>query len=435
MSMSAKILRMLSRWAPLFIVVAFVLGILAGLGLGWQVWPVRWYNTDPSDLRLEHQMTYVVLTADSFALTADAATATARLEQLVDEDTTWAQVSNLVERVAQARESVGDAAGALRARQLAQATNLPAAAQQEYQPPQKTVTSSISLLGMVLLGVALIVIVAGIVGYVLSRRNQLPIGPPVEPERDTRVLPLAEEPEKDESAYAAPAPLRATRAINPALTVGPSTTAPAPSTVDLSAEEPEEEPEATEEEGLGEPVTPTLREESVLRSPFGLGKKRAIIKPAEEVPAQRVDQPGVLGVFEAEYSLGQDDFDCSFSIESPEGDFYGECGIGIADVLASDGSQKVDAFELWLFDKGDIRTVSKMLVSEFAHQDETLSGKLSSKGEMVPAEKGLVVELETLALRVKATVKDCQFADDGPRPNAYFRLLAVDLVVEKSDAA
>ena len=430
--MSESILRILRRWAPLFVVLAFGLGILLGLGLGWQVWPVRWYDTDPSDLRLEHQMTYVVLTADSYAITADAASATARLEELTDEDTSWEQVANLVERVAQAQESAGDAASALRVRQLAIATNLPAAAQEEYQAPQKAVTSSVSLLGMVLLGVAAIVVAAGVVGYILSRRNQLPIEAPIEPQRRAHVLPLSED--EGDSAYAELA--RTSGAADPFVAAAPSATATiasVPGPADPDQVEFEQEPEVEQEQADEPSAAP--RKENVLRSPFGLGKRRLAVKPAEEAPVVQAALPGELGRFEAEYALGQDDFDCSFSIESAEGDFYGECGIGIADVLASDGSQKVDAFELWLFDKGDIRTVSKMLVSEFAHQDESLSGKLNTKGELVPAEKGLVVELETLSLRVKATIRECRYADDGPRPSAYFALLAVDLVVEKNEAA
>ena len=44
-----------------------LLGILVGLVLGWQVWPVRWFDTDPADLRLEPRIDQVILAADSLA--------------------------------------------------------------------------------------------------------------------------------------------------------------------------------------------------------------------------------------------------------------------------------------------------------------------------------------------------------------------------------
>lgn len=71
----------------------FVLGILLfglslGLGLfvGWVLWPVRYYDTDPSDLRWEHKEDYIVLVSASYALHNDLAQARARLEELGEED-------------------------------------------------------------------------------------------------------------------------------------------------------------------------------------------------------------------------------------------------------------------------------------------------------------------------------------------------------------
>jgi len=62
--------------------IALVLGILFGLLLGWQVWPVTWYNTDPSDLRIEHQTNYVLMAAEAFAQTGNSEQARLRLGQL-----------------------------------------------------------------------------------------------------------------------------------------------------------------------------------------------------------------------------------------------------------------------------------------------------------------------------------------------------------------
>ena len=44
------------RYALLLVVAGLLAGIGIGLVLGWQVWPVSWYDTDPSDLRVQHQI-------------------------------------------------------------------------------------------------------------------------------------------------------------------------------------------------------------------------------------------------------------------------------------------------------------------------------------------------------------------------------------------
>ena len=68
--MMSKILGEIRQKSALpWIAAGLVLGIVIGHFLGWQVWPVSWYDMDPSDLRLEHQMSHVLMAADSFALT------------------------------------------------------------------------------------------------------------------------------------------------------------------------------------------------------------------------------------------------------------------------------------------------------------------------------------------------------------------------------
>ena len=77
-----------------------------------------------------------------------------------------------------------------------------------------------------------------------------------------------------------------------------------------------------------------------------------------------------MAQFMATYKLGDDLFDDSFSIDSPGGEFLGECGVGISETIGVGDPKKVTAFEVWLFDKNDIQTVTKVLMSAHAFHDD-----------------------------------------------------------------
>jgi hypothetical protein len=135
------------------------------------------------------------------------------------------------------------------------------------------------------------------------------------------------------------------------------------------------------------------------------------------------------------YSLGMDNFDESFSIETEDGAFLGECGMGISEALGQETPRRVAAFEVWLFDKSDIRTVTKVLMSDFAYNDEErLRKKLASKGEPVLATPGATFTLETTSLIVEARVVEMEYGDGMPA-FGYFNDLAVLLVARLKPGA
>ncbi|NIS81425.1 MAG: hypothetical protein GTO14_14760 [Anaerolineales bacterium] len=138
-----------------------------------------------------------------------------------------------------------------------------------------------------------------------------------------------------------------------------------------------------------------------------------------------VDQP--LATFRTTYSLGDDLYDDSFSIESATGDFLGECGVGIGDVIGVGDPKKVSAFEVWLFDKNDIQTVTKVAMSRYAFRDEETRGRLSAKGDPVEAVSGDVITLDTASLRVEARVVDMNYGESALPPSSFFERLTVEL--------
>jgi len=596
------------------ILLAAVLGVAVGLFLGWQVWPVQWYDTDPSDLRLSHQQTYVEMVADSMAVTGEAETAARRLLELTDDDTSWAQVANLVEGTAQVQEKQGNAAAALRIRRMAQLAQLPAASGEAFQPvasegglPTRTI--------LLIAAIAVFVIALAMLIWVIIRllRNRKPrrdaLGPipqapkvdgtaqPVQPTTASRPAAIlweeevVEEADEDEPAPSAPAYTPRPRPVPPQVNIEPDIplepegdvedadepetaletepeialqdelvdevvlepaepeppyiapvapiveTSPepqAPPRVGLvpesmsSVEEPGEEPAAPEPEQVTPPepeVAPPAPQvepdaepsydqpaysegtddddlEAIFDAAFGEKPLYKQSKPEPETPPEPSPEPtfdeeddtedqlesllaeiagpdettivydvtgsegeqsdetttvpqvpdetdettatielttdetrrmeGAVGAYEAEYRFGDDDFDCSFTIETPSGEFLGECGVGISDVLSAEDGQKVNAFEVWLFDKSDIRTVSKVLVSQHSLSDHDLNARLSAKGDLVVARQSSEILLETLTLQVSAVVIGFGYRAEEPRM-ATFDHLEMRLVARQVD--
>jgi hypothetical protein len=136
---------------------------------------------------------------------------------------------------------------------------------------------------------------------------------------------------------------------------------------------------------------------------------------------------GPLGQFFTTYQLGEDTYDESFSIEAPTGEFLGECGMGISETIGEGEPDRVSAFEVWLFDKSDIRTVTKVLMSEYAFHDDAIRAKLAPKGEAVLAQPGSPIVLETSGLQIQVDVAQLEYGEAELPPNSFFAKLVVEL--------
>ncbi|GAB4575056.1 MAG: hypothetical protein Kow0077_24670 [Anaerolineae bacterium] len=155
--------------------------------------------------------------------------------------------------------------------------------------------------------------------------------------------------------------------------------------------------------------------------------------------AQRVDSTPPAAVhgderlvkkFVSTYLMGDDYYDDSFSIEDESGGFLGETGAGISETISVGTPKKVTAVEVWLFDKNDIKTVTKVVMSEHAYNNEAMRTKLAPKGEAVLAQPGVPIILESATLRVVATIVNLEYGPEPtPAPNSYFENLTFDLAV------
>ncbi len=153
------------------------------------------------------------------------------------------------------------------------------------------------------------------------------------------------------------------------------------------------------------------------------------IAPTEWTNYQTPTEQSPMAQFMASYKAGDDLFDDSFSIDSPSGEFLGECGVGISETIGVGVPKKVTAFEVWLFDKNDIQTVTKVLMSAHAFTDPTIRQKLEAKGEPFQATSGGQTILETATLKLVARVVDMAYGQ-GPLPeNSVFDSLVLELAI------
>jgi hypothetical protein len=134
------------------------------------------------------------------------------------------------------------------------------------------------------------------------------------------------------------------------------------------------------------------------------------------------------------YVLGDDLYDESFSIDTPSGDFLGEYGVGVSETIGIGDPKKVTALEIWLFDKNDIKTATKVLMSAHAFSDAGIRSRLEAKGELIQVEPQKQIMLETETLQLLATVVDLQYGDGAMPDKSYFERVTLELAIwRKSD--
>ena len=133
--------------------------------------------------------------------------------------------------------------------------------------------------------------------------------------------------------------------------------------------------------------------------------------------------------FMTTFVIGDDLYDDSFSVDAANGEFLGECGVGISDTVGVGEPKKVSAFEVWLFDKNDIQTVTKVLMSSKAMNDPATRQRLASKGEPVLVEPGQQILLETASLQLQAKVVEMVYGQGALPAGSYFERLTLELSV------
>jgi hypothetical protein len=149
----------------------------------------------------------------------------------------------------------------------------------------------------------------------------------------------------------------------------------------------------------------------------------------EQTDFEALGQSAPIAQWMTTYLIGDDLFDDSFSIDSPSGEFFGECGVGIADTIGVGEPKRVSAFEVWLFDKNDIQTVTKVLMSNHVYSDDSMRERLSAKGEPVLVRPGEQAVLETETLQMVARVVDLAYGTGALPDDSFFDRVTIELAI------
>ena len=129
----------------------------------------------------------------------------------------------------------------------------------------------------------------------------------------------------------------------------------------------------------------------------------------------------------AAYTLGDEGYRESFLIYDAEGELLGECGLRISEVIGEGEPSRAAVFSVWLFDKGEGVTATKVLVSEHIYNDEVERTRLAPTGEVVLVEGGRIIPLETARLHLEAEVVNFVYGMGtfAPPHSAFDRLTVV----------
>lgn len=133
--------------------------------------------------------------------------------------------------------------------------------------------------------------------------------------------------------------------------------------------------------------------------------------------------------FQATYLIGNDSFNESFSIDSRSGEYLGECGFGVSELMGVGSPKKASAFEVWMFDKNDIQTVTKVLLTPYFFNDYNTRARLEPKGELIEVKHGKQIRLETASLFMIATIRDMHFGEGISAENSYLDQLGMELSI------
>jgi hypothetical protein len=150
--------------------------------------------------------------------------------------------------------------------------------------------------------------------------------------------------------------------------------------------------------------------------------------PLQDVTADRdiVARPAapnfseqLISTFNTQYEIGDDDYDEGFQINGAGGELIGELGATASERIGLEMPYKFAVLSVWLFDKLDFQSTTKVLMTDYAYNDSAIKDKLKVRGDLILARNG-VFEIVTSTMRVEVEVTGIDFAPIGNEPHGYF---------------
>lgn len=125
-------------------------------------------------------------------------------------------------------------------------------------------------------------------------------------------------------------------------------------------------------------------------------------------------------------------FDDSFAIElGPEmgGQFLGECGVSAATHVGNE----LQSVEFWGFDMASQETLTKVFAAPAAVGDPALQATIANRvkdpaGDMIAAESGAVLILDSGAIHIRAAIKTVICNYGGGTPNSAIETMQIELL-------
>ncbi len=388
--------------------LVFGVGALIGLVLfGWILFPVRWTQTLPSDLRGDAQEDYLRMVADSYAASGDLPMAIKRLEYWTPETS-----AELYDRLTQKVTAQGDAAAAERLQAVAEDTNLIRLHDGTLPPPTGTVTpspetgqltrraTSLNLFlylfaALIILGL-LVVVARSLRVPLLASRRRPPQSRSSNASATARPRPSAPPPAPVPTSAqvvdrysVSPAPAREVRPAPgvSAPVAAPTTPPPAPARPSQPAA-----PIDDDEEDIATPP-PSFKPAPARPAPFASPSTASGARGLDAVEMFRfTGDPNYNEVREIAY----------------RGEYLGEYGMG-AGFGGQDNPDATYTMEVWLFDKSDIRTVTAVLLPPEVYNDEELRSQAAGTSTAVLLANGATVQLQTNQLLVEGRIRKVVF--------------------------
>ena len=371
-----------------YLVAGLIIGLVLGLLVGWVLWPVSWTDASSANLRPEMQQTVMSNAILSFTLTND-------------KDKAVQVYQDFGVKAASVLDAVRGNPGLLNAEQIsrfaiavaapaASANPLPAtnATGDTTANPLPISKENTGTLGIALL--ALLVAGAAAVYWFFFRGHDAKGNPQMS------MVTKAPSNSVQQGTRPTSVPLK-----------------PAVTNQNTSQQRRIEVPAIINQASQ---TTNKIAQEAPVSIP---AETKPVVLPAGKPNAQ----------FLTTYMYGDDLYDESFIFDAPNGAFLGECGVSFSDIVGTGEPKKISAFEIWLFDKNDVQTVTSVLMCQHAFDDLFMRENLEKKGDSVLAEVERRFTMETASLVLEGHVVDLSYGELLQTPQSYFQRLTLELAV------